>query len=118
MSKEQDKKVLQRIEETIEKIKVKDFNIFFFVFDSINSPNGNLSYIYKMAKTLQDKEYNVKMLYQLENEYTPQEIEEIEKKGLAIDENRTFNYVSSWMGEEYLTLEHINFQREEWKVAP
>ena len=118
MSKEQDKKVLQRIEETIEKIKIKDFNIFFFVFDSKNSPNGNLSYIYQMAKTLQDKEYNVKMLYQLENEYTPQEIEEIEKKGLAIDENRTFNNVSSWMGEEYLTLEHINIQREEWKVSP
>lgn len=118
MSKEKDKEVVKRIETAIQNIKDKDFNIFFFVIDSKNNPNGSMSYIYQMAKTLQDKDYNVKMLYQLENEYTTQELEEIEKKGLEFDENRMFMSAASWMGEEYNTLEHMNIQKDEWKVSP
>lgn len=118
MSKEKDKEVIKRIETTISNIEKKDFNIFFFVIDSKNNPNGSLSYIYQMAKTLQDKGYNVKMLYQLENEYTPSELEEIEKKGLMLDDNRIFSGVTSWLGEEYGTLEHMNIQKDEWKVSP
>lgn len=118
MSKEKDKEVIKRIESAIQNIKDKDFNIFFFVIDSKNTPNGSMSYVYQMAKTLQDKNYNVKMLYQLENEYTTQELDEIEKKGLEYDENRMFISAASWMGEEYNTLEHMNIQKEEWKVSP
>lgn len=118
MSKEKDKEVIKRIETAIQNIKDKDFNIFFFVIDTKNTPNGSMSYVYQMAKTLQDKNYNVKMLYQLENEYTTQELEEIEKKGLEYDENRMFISAASWMGEEYNTLEHMNIQKEEWKVSP
>lgn len=118
MSKEKDKEVIKRIESTIKNIQEKDFNLFFFVIDSKNTPNGSLSYIYQMAKTFQDKGYNVKMLYQLENEYTPAELEEIEKKELPFDENRMFIGVSSWLGDEYSTLEHMNIQKDEWKVSP
>lgn len=118
MSKEKDKEVVKRIETAIKNIEEKDFNIFFFVIDSKNSPNGSLSYIYQMAKTFQDKGYNVKMLYQMDNEYTPSELEELEKKGLPFDENRMFSGVTSWLGEEYATLEHMNIQSEEWKVSP
>lgn len=118
MSKEKDKEVIKRIETTIKNIEKKDFNLFFYVIDSKNTPNGSLSYIYQMAKTFQNKGYNVKMLYQLENEYTPSELEEIEKKELPIDENRIFTGVSAWLGEEYNTLEHMNIQKDEWKVSP
>lgn len=118
MSKGKDKEVIKRIETAISNIENKDFNLFFFVIDSKNTPNGSLSYIYQMAKTFQDKGYNVKMLYQLENEYTTTEIEELEKKGIPFDENRIFTGVASWLGEEYATLEHMNIQTEEWKVSP
>lgn len=118
MNKGKDKEVIKRIETAISNIENKDFNLFFFVIDSKNTPNGSLSYIYQMAKTFQDKGYNVKMLYQLENEYTTTEIEELEKKGIPFDENRMFTGVASWLGEEYATLEHMNIQTEEWKVSP
>lgn len=118
MSSEKNKEVAKRIRNTIEEITNKKSQLFFFVIDSKNNPNGSLSYIYQMAKTLQNKGYNIKMLYQLENEYTEAEILDMEKKGLPLDDNRVFTGVCDWMGEEYSTLEHINILTQEWKVAP
>lgn len=118
MNKEKDKEVIKRIETAIHNIENKDFYMYFFVMDSKNNPNGSLSYIYQMAKTFQNKGYKVKMLYQLENEYTENELEEINNKNLPIDENRIFSGVVSWMGEEYSTLEHMNIMHEEWTVSP
>lgn len=118
MSKEKDKEVIKRIEAAIKTIENKEFTVYFFVIDSKNNPNGGLSYIYQMAKTIQTKGYNVKMLYQLENEYSQSEIEELQNKELPLDENRMFTGVTSWLGEEYSTLEHMNIMKEEWKVSP
>ena len=63
MSSEKNKEVAKRIHNTIEDITDKKSQLFFFVIDSKNNPNGSLSYIYQMAKTLQNKGYNIKMLY-------------------------------------------------------
>lgn len=115
---EKDKKVLQRIENAISDIKNNNFTLYFFVIDSKNVPNGSLSYIYQMAYTLQEKGYNVKMLYQLENEYTENEIYQLNKKQAPIDYNRVFQGVGEWLGEEYAKLPHMNIATEEWKVSP
>ena len=64
-----DKKALERIDEAISKLEINDFCFYFFVVDCKNVPNGSIQYIYQLAKTLNDKNYKVKMLYQLENEY-------------------------------------------------
>ena len=62
-----DKKALERLNEAINNLKTNNFTFYFFVVDCKNVPNGRMQYIYQLAKTLSDKNYKVKMLYQLEN---------------------------------------------------
>lgn len=110
--------IVQRIEQTVEKLNKKDFTLFFFVIDSKNVPNGKMNYIYQMAKTLHDKEYNVCMLYQLDDEYSAGEIAQIEQKGSLPDDAKRFVGVGKWLGEEYAELPHMNIQKEKWEVGP
>ena len=81
---------IERIEQAISNFKENNFTFYFFVIDSKNIPNGNLAYIYEIAKTLSDKGFNVKMLYQLENEYTQAELYRLKKKEEIIDDSRIF----------------------------
>lgn len=113
-----DNKAIERLEGAISKLKNNDFTLYFFVVDCKNVPNGRMQYIYQFAKTLADKKYNVKMLYQLENEYSTEELEELKRKEKPIDEKRIFEGVGDWLGKEYMTLEHVNISKEEWKVGP
>lgn len=120
MSNTEDKNaiVLENLENTIKSLNKKEFTMYFFVVDSRNTPNGSMEYIYRLAKTLQDKGYNIKMVYQLENEYTQEEIQALEDKNEIIDENRKFIGVTDWLGEEFKTLEHLNISTNEWKISP
>ena len=113
-----DKKALERIDEAISKLEINDFCFYFFVVDCKNVPNGSIQYIYPLAKTLNDKNYKVKMLYQLENEYDNEELEELKRKEKPIDERRVFTGVGEWLGEEYMQLEHLNISKQEWTVSP
>ena len=113
-----DNKALERIEETIKNLKENNFTFYFFVVDCKNVPNGNMQYIYQLAKTLYDKKYNVKMLYQLENEYSKEELLELQRKEKEINYNRVFTGVGEWLGDEYMKLEHLNISKHEWKVGP
>ena len=90
--------VLERIDKAISEIKDKNCTLFFFVVDSRNVPNGSMSYIYQLAKYLHNDGYNVQMIYQLPNEYTQEEKEELLKKDEVLDENRIFHSSSEWMG--------------------
>ena len=99
-----DKNAIERIEETINSLQNKDFTLYFFVVDSKNVPNGTMQYIYQIAKTLQDKKYKVKMVYQMENEYAKSEVMELKRKEKPIDERRIFHGVGEWMGKEYSKL--------------
>jgi hypothetical protein len=121
MAKKEENKeavIAQRIDSAVSSLKNKDFNLFFFIVDSKNVPNGSMNYTYHMAKTLKDKGYNVTMLYQLDNEYTPGELAEIEQKGSIPDDMKRFVGVDGWLGEEYASIPHINIRKEEWKVGP
>ena len=115
---ENDSKAVERIDEAIKKLEQNDFVIYFFIVDCNNVPNGNMQYIYQLAKTLNDQNYNVKMLYQLENEYSKSEIDELKRKEQPIDERRVFTGVGEWLGEEYMKLPHMNISKEEWTVSP
>lgn len=118
MSDNKDIQAIERIEETIANLKENNFNIYFFVVDSRNVPNSSLAYIYELAKTLQDKKYNVTMLYQLQGEYTADELYKKKKKGKQIDQSKVFIGVGDWLGEEYAKIPHMNISHEQWKVSP
>ena len=118
MAESKKAKVSRRISDAISEIEKKDFTMFFFVADSKNTPNSSMEYMYQLAKTVSDNGYKVCMLYQLDNEYTEEELEEIKTKELPEDVNRTFIGVGEWLGEEYASLPHLNISKGTWSVAP
>ena len=109
---------IERINESIANLKDNNFNIYFFVVDSRNIPNSSIAYIYEFAKTLQDKGYNVTMLYQLQGEYTEAELYRKKKLGKNIDQSKIFVGVGDWLGKEYSDLPHMNVAHSQWKVSP
>lgn len=112
------KEIVQRIETEIGKLKDKSFKVLFYVPDAKNNTTGYISYIYQMALTLQQLGYNVKMLYQLDNEYTAEELKKLNLENQPIDDNRVFVGVTESLGEKYAALEHANIQNEELEVSP
>lgn len=112
------KEIVQRIETEIGKLKDKSFKVLFYVPDAKSNATGYISYIYQMALTLQQLGYNVKMLYQLDNEYTAEELKKLDLENQPIDDNRVFVGVTESLGEKYATLEHANIQNEELEVSP
>jgi len=113
-----DKKAIERIDEAINNLETNNFTFYFFVVDCKNVPNGSIQYIYQLAKALKDKNYKIKMLYQLENEYTKEELEDLKRKEKPIDESRIFTGVGEWLGMQFMELPHMNISKEEWKVGP
>lgn len=110
--------IIERINEAIKDSEDKTFNLYFFIADCKNTPNSNMLYIYNMAKTLFDNGFNVKMLYQLDNEYTTKQLADLRRKEKAIDENRVFVGVKEWLGDEYANIPHINISNGDWSVSP
>lgn len=89
------KKVISRIDEAIDSLKKKDFNIYFFVIDTKGTPNGSTQYIYEMAKELNDAGYNASMLHQ----------------------DKEFLGVSEWLGDDYANIPHACIEDENIKVS-
>lgn len=96
---EKDLLAISRIESEIEKIDKKENNIYFFVIDTKGVPSGSLEYIYRLAKIVNDAEYNVTMLYQL---------------GEDGDE---FVGVRDWLGNDFADLKHENISDENVSVS-
>lgn len=116
---DKEKLVIERIEQAIDVINKNQSNLYFFVIDSNNVPNSKMEYIYQLAYTLKEKGYNITMTYQIENEYTKEEIDEINSKPDGVlDQNRIFTGVGEWLGEEYSSIKHMNIMKEEWKIGP
>lgn len=112
--------VIKRIENEISKLNNKEFTLFFFTIDSKNVPSGSLVYTYELALSMQKLGYNVKMLYQIENELSERQIRKQKDKGTYNPgDEQVFCGVGDWMGEEYGQLEHINISKKDsWQVAP
>lgn len=89
-------KMLEIVDSSIEKLENKKFNVYFYVMDTKGNPSSTLEYIYKTAKILLDKGYNVSMLH---NE-------------------KEFIGVSEWMGEEYDKIPHRNIETENIEIGP
>lgn len=92
---EKDKKVIDRINDSIKSLKTKDFMIYFFVIDTKGTPNGSTQYIYEMAKELIDLGYKTTMLHQ-ETEFVG---------------------VLEWLGESYANIPHACIGNENIKIS-
>ena len=98
MMNDKDILAVERIQEEIGKIDKNENKIYFYVMDTMGTPSGSLSYIYKLALLLKEEGYNVAMLYH---------------KG-----QEEFVGVSEWMGEVYASLPHYDISGEEVGVSP
>lgn len=89
-------KISKNINKELEKIDNKEFKFLFFVMDTKGAPNGELYYIYSIAKELNDLGYNVSMIHS----------------------ETEFIGVGEWMGKEYAELPHYNIESDGVKVSP
>lgn len=87
---------INKIKECIENIENKNFNVYFYTIDSKGAPNSYVYYIYQTAKIIKDMGYNVHFLHQ----------------------EKEFEGVASWMGEEYANIPHHNIETEKIEVSP
>ena len=110
--------VLRRINDEIKKLEKNTFQLLFFVPDAKNIASGYISYIYYLAYTLHEKGYNVKMVYQIENEYTKRELADLDAKEMPYDEERMFIGVSGALGQKYADLPHENIMNQQLTVSP
>ena len=87
--------MLKIVEENIEKMEKKDFNVFFFVIDTKGNPSGSLEYIYRTAFVLKEMGYKVSILHQEEE----------------------FVGVRDWLGDIYADLPHHNIEKENIEIS-
>ena len=88
--------MIKKVEENVEKLGNKDFNVYFFVLDTKGNPSGSLEYIYGTALTLFKMGYNVTMIHQ----------------------EKDFVGVGEWLGSEYNEIPHKNVETENVEIGP
>lgn len=93
LSKEE---MLRIVNENISKLQNKEYTLYFFVLDTKGNPSTSLEYIYQTALTLQRRGHKVVMLHQ----------------------EKEFEGVSSWLGEEYANIPHLNIETDNVEVSP
>lgn len=96
MEKLEKNKMIEVVEESIKKIKNKDFNVFFYVLDTQGNPSGSLEYIYQTALCLKNMGYNVVMLHN----------------------QKDFIGVTEWLGSKYNEIPHKNIETENVEINP
>jgi hypothetical protein len=94
---------LEKIKESIEKIKNKDFGIYFFTIDTKGNPTAGVATIYEHVKKLRELGYNAQILHD-KNDYKLRE----DENGMGIAE---------WLGEEYANLPHVSIESQKLQVS-
>lgn len=79
----------------LEKIRNKEFKVFFYTIDSKGAANNYLVYIYETAYQLKEMGYDVHMLHQEDDFYG----------------------VETWMGEKYSSLPHHNVMKDKVDIS-
>ena len=87
--------MLRVVEDNIQKMENKTFNVFFFVIDTKGNPSGSIEYIYRTALTLKELGYNVSILHQEEE----------------------FVGVRDWLGDAAADLPHHNIEKENVEIS-
>jgi hypothetical protein len=85
-----------KIEKSIQNLKEKKSRIYFFVQDTKGNAKASVAYIYRMAMALHNESYNVTILHEKDD----------------------YIGVTSWLGEEFMTLSHMPIDGQKLQVAP
>ena len=97
MEKNKIEDVIKKLQDAVDRLNNKTFNVYFFVIDTKGAASGSLAYIYETAYQLSKMGYKVTMLHQ------------------EVDE---FIGVGEWLGEKYSMLPHANIQKDKVDVSP
>jgi hypothetical protein len=95
---------VKKLKDSIEKIKNKDFGIYFFTIDTKGNPTAGVANIYEHAKTLKDLGFNAHILH--------------DKNDYRLNGNEEGMGVTDWLGKEYGEIPHISIESQELQVGP
>jgi len=87
---------IEKLEKSIVNMKDKKSRLFFVVQDTKGNAKASVRYIYQMAMSLKNVGYNPVILH----------------------EKPDYEGVSSWLGEEYMTMEHKPIEGSSLEVSP
>lgn len=79
---------------SIDRLENGKNTVYFLVYDTKNNPRASVKYIYDLAKTLKDNEYNVKLL----------------------TEDKTYGGVNSWLGDVYDDIETLSIKEDNVEI--
>lgn len=88
--------LFSKLEKSIENLKSNNSKIYFIVQDTKGNAKASISYIYRMAKALQESGLKPVMLHETPN----------------------YTGVGEWLGEEYAELPHQSIQGQPFEVSP
>lgn len=88
--------MLRIVNENISRLENKDYTLYFYVLDTKGNPSSSLEYIYHTAYVLSQRGHKVAMIHQ----------------------EKEFEGVGSWLGEEYAKLPHMNIETENVEISP
>jgi hypothetical protein len=87
---------IQKIEQSLEKIKNKTSRIYFLVQDTMGNPKASVKYIYDMALTLKNNGFN----------------------SIIIHETIDYKGVGEWLNDKYMELPHQSIDGQKLEVSP
>jgi hypothetical protein len=87
---------IQKIESSLDNLKNKSARIYFFVQDTKGNPRASVAQTYEMAYTLKENGYNA----------------------IIIHETKDYVGVGEWLGEKYMTLDHLPVDGENLAISP
>jgi hypothetical protein len=87
---------ISKLEESVENLKSKKSKILFLVQDTKGNPKASVSYIYHLAKSLNENGYNSILLY----------------------EEPGYTGVSEWLGDEFSNLPHETIKGSPLQISP
>jgi hypothetical protein len=98
------KQQLEQIKALIEKLKTKDFSLYFFTLDTKGNPTAGIANIYEHVKLLNELGYKAFILH--------------EKNDYKIKGDEAGMGIADWLGEEYAALPHVSIENQNLNISP
>lgn len=104
---EQNKQIEEQIGQltvVLDKLKNKDFSLYFFTLDTKGNPTAGIANIYEHVKILTDLGFSAKILH--------------EKNDYRLRANEDGQGIADWLGEEYASLPHVSIEAQQLNISP
>jgi hypothetical protein len=95
---------LENLKNALDRLKGKDFGIYFYTIDTKGNPVASVANIYEQVKILNELGYKAYILHQ-QNDYKLYE----DENGMGI---------ANWLGTEYANLPHISIESQQLQIGP